>query len=89
MLRRPRPGCRFTKARPPGIYKDEYIQGLFQYYRQHREESGAAAVETPLVPAWKPGDDSPENFVDDDGPDKRNTDDGAAPAPVSTVHDAC
>lgn len=74
--------CRFTKARPPGIYKDEYIQGVFRYYRQARQESGAGAIETPLVPAWKPGDDSPENFVDGpDGPKLRDSDDGAlAPA---------
>lgn len=69
---------RFTKARPPGIYKDEYIQGLFRYYRQARKESGPGAIETPLVPAWKPGDDSPENFVDGpDGPKLRDSDDGA------------
>eukprot|EP00892_Ulva_mutabilis_P007765 jgi/Ulvmu1/5360/UM022_0154.1 len=64
----------FTKAREPGIYKDEYIEGLFQYYRQKRVESGAGAVETPLVPAWKPGDESPENFLGDEGPDKDSDD---------------
>jgi hypothetical protein len=60
--------CRFQEARPPGMYKDEYIQSLFQYYHEERVASGPQAIDTPLVPSWKPGDDSPEHFVDDDQP---------------------
>lgn len=53
---------RFAKARSPGIYKDDYIQALFSYYHEARPDFGPDAVETPLVPAWKPDDGSPEHF---------------------------
>jgi hypothetical protein len=56
--------CRFQEARKPGMYKDEYIQALFKYYHQRRIESGPGAIETPLVPSWKPEDGSPEHFND-------------------------
>jgi hypothetical protein len=50
------------------MYKDEYIQSLFDYYHEPRADEGPAAVETPLVPVWKPEDDSPEHatFADED-----------------------
>jgi hypothetical protein len=53
--------CRFQAARPPGIYKDEYIQTLFEYYH---EERNAAVTQTPMLPSWKAanGDESPEHF---------------------------
>jgi hypothetical protein len=53
---------RFAKARSPGIYKDDYIQALYAYYHEERPDFGPDAVETPLVPAWKPDGSSPEHF---------------------------
>ena len=44
---------RFAEARKPGIYKDEYIQALFEYYHETRPEFGPHAVLTPLEPRWK------------------------------------
>ncbi|KAF5841082.1 protein-tyrosine phosphatase-like protein [Dunaliella salina] len=41
---------RFAMARPPGIYKDAYIDDLFRY---HHECRAAAQVLTPPVPSWK------------------------------------
>eukprot|EP00271_Cylindrocystis_brebissonii_P018745 TRINITY_DN5443_c1_g1_i1.p1 TRINITY_DN5443_c1_g1~~TRINITY_DN5443_c1_g1_i1.p1 ORF type:complete len:787 (-),score=173.00 TRINITY_DN5443_c1_g1_i1:153-2513(-) len=40
---------RFAKCRPPGIYKDEYIQALFKEYHEMRPP----AVLCPDPPAWK------------------------------------
>ena len=53
---------RFSEARRPGIYKDDYIQSLFEYFHEVRPEAGPHAVETPMVPAWKPDDGSPEHY---------------------------
>jgi hypothetical protein len=50
------------------MYKDEYIQALFDYYHEKRPDEGPDCIETPLVPVWKPEDDSPEHatFEDDE-----------------------
>jgi hypothetical protein len=45
------------------MYKDEYIQALFDYFHEPRGDDGPDAVETPLVPVWKPEDDSPEHVT--------------------------
>ncbi|CAI5459891.1 unnamed protein product [Closterium sp. Yama58-4] len=39
----------FAEARPPGIYKEEYIQSLFSFYHERRPE----AVICPPTPEWK------------------------------------
>ncbi|CAI5974866.1 unnamed protein product [Closterium sp. NIES-65] len=39
----------FAEARPPGIYKEEYIQSLFTFYHERRPE----AVICPPTPEWK------------------------------------
>ena len=57
-------GCRFEAARKPGMYKDEYIQTLFEYYHEARND---VLTQTPMVPAWKvtaegDADNSPEHF---------------------------
>jgi hypothetical protein len=57
---------RFAEARKPGIYKDEYIQALFEYHHEVRPEFGPHAVETPMVPAWKPERDDADELAADD-----------------------
>ena len=39
----------FARARPPGIYKEEYIQALFDSYHERRPEE----VSCPSTPEWK------------------------------------
>lgn len=39
----------FAKARPPGIYKKDYIESLFTFYHQVRPRE----VECPPTPEWK------------------------------------
>jgi len=39
----------FAQRRPPGIYKDEYINELLQYYHEPR----CQGLATPTVPEWK------------------------------------
>ncbi|CAI7791472.1 unnamed protein product [Closterium sp. NIES-53] len=39
----------FAEARPPGIYKEEYIQALFSFYHERRPE----VVICPSTPEWK------------------------------------
>jgi len=56
---------RFSRVRPPGIYKDHYINDLFKYYHVRRPSS----IQTPNVPSWKGGespDASPEHEAADD-----------------------
>ena len=70
--------CRFAAARAPGIYKDDYIQGLFRYYHEQRLDSGPGATPTPLMPAWKPDEGSPEHFLaTEDAADEAAGGDGA------------
>lgn len=40
---------RFADARPPGIYKRDYIDALYAFYHERRPE----AVEYPMIPEWK------------------------------------
>lgn len=70
---------RFENARPPGMYKDEYIQTLFNYYHEQRDD---AQTLTPMLPVWKVenGDDSPEHF-DDNAPGATSM--AGAPHPLS------
>ncbi|GJP59202.1 hypothetical protein CLOP_g9484 [Closterium sp. NIES-67] len=39
----------FAEARPPGIYKEDYIQALFSFYHERRPEP----VTCPPTPEWK------------------------------------
>lgn len=50
----------FASRRPPGIYKDDYITELLDYYHEPR----SAKVITPETPAWK-GLDTEEKEDDD------------------------
>jgi hypothetical protein len=47
------------------MYKDEYIQTLFEYYHEERDD---AQTLTPMLPSWKAenGDESPEHFGSDE-----------------------
>lgn len=74
----------FARRRPPGIYKDEYIQALFDYYHEERLDFGPDATLTPLVPAWKPDDGSPEHFADTED---AAADDDAADMSAEMKHD--
>ncbi|PIA54431.1 hypothetical protein AQUCO_00900761v1, partial [Aquilegia coerulea] len=40
---------RFANARPPGIYKQDYIDELYTFYGERRPE----IIECPLTPEWK------------------------------------
>lgn len=39
----------FATARPPGIYKESYLDTLFDYFHEKRP----SAVQTPPLPPWK------------------------------------
>ena len=41
--------CEFAKTRPPGIYKADYIESLFDYYLERR----FSTTKDPGVPNWK------------------------------------
>lgn len=54
----------FASARPPGIYKQHYIESLFTFYNERRPDSLVA----PSTPEWKRVDLNGEaNGEDDDG----------------------
>ena len=53
---------RFARARPPGIYKDDYIDELFRYNHERRP----ASLKCPPVPDFKAGEpDSPRRDGDE------------------------
>ncbi|XP_044461275.1 mRNA-capping enzyme isoform X2 [Mangifera indica] len=57
---------RFADARPPGIYKRDYIDALYAFYHERRPE----AVEYPMIPEWKRTSEfdlNGEAVPDDDG----------------------
>ncbi|TYI99078.1 hypothetical protein E1A91_D01G262500v1 [Gossypium mustelinum] len=65
----------FSEARPPGIYKPDYIDALYAFYHERRPES----LVCPPTPEWKRSSDldlNGEAAVDDDDDD----DDGAPTA---------
>ncbi|GAX84577.1 hypothetical protein CEUSTIGMA_g11998.t1 [Chlamydomonas eustigma] len=43
----------FAEGRPPGIYKDAYVEELFRYHHERRSKS---KIPTPPVPTWKSHD---------------------------------
>lgn len=70
----------FSDARPPGIYKPDYIDALYSFYHEIKPES----VICPSTPEWKRsteldlnGEALPDDDDDDGGP--------AGPVQVSSV----
>lgn len=64
----------FAKARPPGIYKPDYIDALYAFYHERRPEN----LLCPPTPEWKRSSEfdlNGEAVPDDD-------DDGGSAAPV-------
>lgn len=65
----------FADARPPGIYKPDYIDSLYTFYHERKPE----AVICPPTPEWKRSSEldlNGEALPDDDD------DDGGSAAPV-------
>ena len=46
----------FSANRPPGIYKEEYVQALFDHYHEKRPSTTLC----PPVPDWKRGGEEDE-----------------------------
>lgn len=64
----------FSEARPPGIYKPDYIDALYAFYHERKPEK----LICPPTPEWKRSDEfdlNGEAVPDDD-------DDGGSAAPV-------
>ncbi|MCI16443.1 mRNA-capping enzyme-like [Trifolium medium] len=61
----------FSDARPPGIYKPEYIDSLYKFYHEKKPEM----IVCPPTPEWKRtpqlvdlnGEAAPDDDDDDDG----------------------
>ncbi|KAJ9694893.1 hypothetical protein PVL29_010392 [Vitis rotundifolia] len=69
----------FADARPPGIYKHDYIDGLYAFYHERKPE----LVICPPTPEWKRSSDldlNGEAMPDDD-------DDGVSAAPGHEKHE--
>lgn len=69
----------FAKARPPGIYKPDYIDALYAFYHERRPEN----LLCPSTPEWKRSSEfdlNGEAVPDDD-------DDGGSAAPVHESHE--
>jgi len=70
----------FSDARPPGIYKPEYIDSLYKFYHEKKPET----IVCPATPEWKR---APE-LVDLNGeaaPDNDDDDDDGVPGPPLQV----
>ncbi|KAG2690772.1 hypothetical protein I3760_09G205100 [Carya illinoinensis] len=69
----------FAEARPPGIYKPDYIDALYTFYHEKKPEM----VVCPPTPEWKRSSDldlNGEAVPDDD-------DDGVSAAPLNENHE--
>ncbi|KAK5811385.1 hypothetical protein PVK06_026715 [Gossypium arboreum] len=68
----------FSEARPPGIYKPDYIDALYAFYHERRPES----LVCPPTPEWKRSYDLDLNgeATADDDDDDDDDDDGAPTA---------
>ncbi|TXG72886.1 hypothetical protein EZV62_001465 [Acer yangbiense] len=69
----------FADARPPGIYKPDYIDALYAFYHERKP----ATVTCPPIPEWKRSSEldlNGEAVPDDD-------DDGVPAAPLHESHD--
>ncbi|MBA0677490.1 hypothetical protein Goari_018896 [Gossypium aridum] len=74
----------FSEARPPGIYKPDYIDALYAFYHERRPES----LVCPPTPEWKRSSDldlNGEAAVDDDDDD--DDDDDGAPTALPENHE--
>lgn len=61
----------FSQARPPGIYKQDYIEALYTFYHENPEN-----LVCPPTPEWKRSSDldlNGEAAQDDDGDDDGDT----------------
>ena len=67
---------KFAEVRPPGIYKNDYIEALYSFYHEKRPDSGPDAFSCPLTPEWKKELDLNGEAVPDDD------DDGVSAAPL-------
>ncbi|GAB4833948.1 hypothetical protein Ancab_032195 [Ancistrocladus abbreviatus] len=70
---------KFAEARPPGIYKQDYIDALYNFFHEPKPEW----ITCPLVPDWKRSSDfdlNGEAVPDDD-------DDGVPAAPMNDNHE--
>lgn len=70
---------KFAQARPPGIYKPDYIDALYAFYHERRPEN----LLCPPTPEWKRSSEfdlNGEAVPDDD-------DDGGSAAPVHESHE--
>ena len=68
----------FSDARPPGIYKPDYIDALYAFYHEKKPE----LVVYPPTPEWKRSSDldlNGEAVPDDD-------DDGGSAAPLNVCN---
>ncbi|KAJ0028028.1 hypothetical protein Pint_35237 [Pistacia integerrima] len=71
---------RFADARPPGIYKRDYIDALYAFYHERRPDT----IEYPIIPEWKRPSEfdlNGEAVPDDDD------DDGGSTAPLNDNHE--
>lgn len=67
---------RFADARPPGIYKRDYIDALYAFYHERRPDT----MDYPIIPEWKRPSEfdlNGEAVPDDDD------DDGGSTAPLN------
>uniref|UniRef100_A0A5B6Z2J7 mRNA guanylyltransferase n=1 Tax=Davidia involucrata TaxID=16924 RepID=A0A5B6Z2J7_DAVIN len=71
----------FAEARPPGIYKPDYIDALYNFYHEKRPEM----VICPPTPEWKRSSDLDLNG--DAVPDDDDDDDGGSAAPLHENHE--
>lgn len=70
----------FSEARPPGIYKPDYIDALYTFYHERKPDT----VTCPSTPEWKRSSEfdlNGEALPDED-------DDGVAVEPLEENHDA-
>lgn len=63
----------FAEARPPGIYKDDYIDALYKFYHEERPET----ITCPPTPEWKRSSD-----LDLNGEAMQDEDDGGIADPL-------
>ncbi|XP_065852096.1 uncharacterized protein [Euphorbia lathyris] len=71
----------FADVRPPGIYKPDYIKGLYDFYHETKPEM----VVCPPTPEWKRSSDLDLNG--EAVPDDDDDDDGGSAAPLHENHE--
>ncbi|KAL5999529.1 hypothetical protein ACLOJK_037814 [Asimina triloba] len=71
----------FANARPPGIYKHEYIDALYKFYHEKRPET----VTCPSTPEWKRSCDLDLNGNAEDDEDKDGLVAGTSPVSLRRI----